>query len=164
MKVFQSPLHPPLSYSFSPIQIYIYTNIYNSIFSATYLYLIHCPLYLTIKNKKLIIFFVKSKYTEPYEIAKLVCYFVNTVVVFILCHLRTVMWSTVGIVSSIAITLATLGLTIQQLKLGNYANAVGLISVFISSTTVYIIYNTRIKLQDSSLIKSHVSRQTSDNL
>ena len=129
--------------------------------SANYLYLIHSPLY---QPYKLIIFFATVKYTEPYEIAKLVCYFFNTVVVFILCQLKTVIWATVGIVSSLAITLATLGLTIQQLKEGNYAKAVGLISVFISSTTVYIIYYTRIKLQDSYLNKSYVSRQTSDML
>ncbi len=114
-------------------------------------------------------FFADKQYTEPPEIAapteaKLVLYLLLCIFCYITSQAKTVMWCTATCILSVLITIASIIILVVALMQKNYFALVGIISIVISSTTVYLLYKVRGKLASNGLLSNaYMNGDTSNN-
>lgn len=98
---------------------------------------------------QLLFFFLDKKYNGKgalLAILQLVFYGANCTVIGLTYYLRTISLCTLACFTVSAVTIINTIIMISSIVGGNYFALVGILSILISSTTIYIIYKIRGKL------------------
>ena len=127
-------------------------NIENVPIEQCFAYLLRLTgLYLLIFAIQAISFFASGQQNAPPSTAgpteaKLICYVLLSTCCGLTYMFKTVFWSTMTTIISACVTIISVIVLIIGLMQKNYFALIILISIFISSTTVYLMYKIREKL------------------